>query len=460
MSLRGWGSVLRATSALGLLAIASAQANAGGFAVHEQSVYGQGTSFAGIAAGGALSSMYWNPATMTQFAGKGLEVGASALFPYAANTPLPGSTLINPPFSAFGTSGGTFDTGNDALVANGYFTYQFTPNLWLGMSLNSPFGLSASFPNLWAGRDYAANSSKLVTYNAAPSLAYRFNDWISVGIGAQIQYAKATLNKGVTIPPGAFGPGVPPVPLFADSTLHGDGWAYGLTAGVTLTPTPTTTIGIGYRSALNQDISGSLLLGPPLAGFSNGSIHTTVNLPDTVSLGLRQRVTPQLTLLGTAEWTNWSRIGTSNILTASGAPAVVGATPVTIPFQYKDGWFFALGGEYQWSDRLTLRAGGAYEISPIDDQVRIPLVPDNNRIWASIGASWQVFRGFSFDLAYSHIWVQDPSINITAVSGNPSFDGINYVGTVNAHVDVFSLAMVFRWGAPEPAPVVKPIIAK
>ena len=97
MSLRGWGSVLRATSALGLLAIASVQANAGGFAVHEQSVYGQGTSFAGIAAGGALSSMYWNPATMTQFAGKGIEVGASALFPYAANTPLPGSTLFGTP---------------------------------------------------------------------------------------------------------------------------------------------------------------------------------------------------------------------------------------------------------------------------------------------------------------------------------------------------------------------------
>ena len=39
-----------------------------------------------------------------------------------------------------------------------------------------------------------------------------------------------------------------------------------------------------------------------------------------VSLGVRQRVTPRLTLLGTAEWTNWSRIGTSK-LTASGAPA-------------------------------------------------------------------------------------------------------------------------------------------
>ena len=165
-----------------------------------------------------------------------------------------------------------------------------------------------------------------MTYNAAPSVAYRFNDWISFGIGAQIQYAKATFNKGVTIPARA---------TLCGSTLHGDGWAYGLTAGVTLTPTPTTTIGIGYRSALNQDIDGSLLMTGAIAAFSNGSIHTTVNLPDTVSLGVRQRVTPQLTLLGTAEWTNWSRIGTSNILQASGAPALVGATPVTLPFQYK-----------------------------------------------------------------------------------------------------------------------------
>src|SRR5215813_9217162 len=334
MSLQGWGSVLRATSALGLLAIASTQANAGGFAVHEQSVYGQGTSFAGIAAGGALSSMYWNPATMTPFPGKGLEVGASALFPFASNTPLPGSSLFGLPV----VGDGTFNIAHDALVPNGYFTYQFSPNLWLGMSLNSPFGLSQGFPDLWAGRDYAANSSKLVTYNAAPSLAYRFNDWISVGIGAQIQYAKATLNRGVTLGIGNF----------QTSTLQGDGWAYGLTAGVTLTPTPWTTIGLGYRSALNQKIDGSLLLTGPLAVFRNGSIHTTVDLPDTVSLGIRQRVTPQLTLLGTAEWTNWSRIGTSNILTASGAPAIVGGRPVTIPFQYKDGWFFALGGEYQW----------------------------------------------------------------------------------------------------------------
>ena len=61
-----------------------------------------------------------------------------------------------------------------------------------------------------------------------------------------------------------------------------------------------------------------------------------------------------------------------------------------------------------------MRAGGGYEISPVTDQVRMPIIPDNDRIWASLGATWQVFRGLHFDLAYSHIWVKDPSMNISA----------------------------------------------
>src|SRR5262245_42743560 len=166
MSIRGLAGFLRASSALGVLVIASTQANAGGIALREQSVYGQGTSFAGVSAGGALSSMFWNPATMTQFPGKGIEVGFSALFPFSSTTPLPARA---PNLNVFGR---THDTGDDALVPNAYFTYQFAPNLWLGVAVNSPFGLSLDFPDLWAGRNYGAGSS-LKTYNANPSVAWR-----------------------------------------------------------------------------------------------------------------------------------------------------------------------------------------------------------------------------------------------------------------------------------------------
>ena len=52
------------------------------------------------------------------------------------------------------------------------------------------------------------------------------------------------------------------------------------------------------------------------------------------------------------------------------AVATVLRFPVTLPFQYKDGWFFSGGAEYKWTDRLTVRGGIGYEISPVKDQVR------------------------------------------------------------------------------------------
>jgi long-chain fatty acid transport protein len=52
-----------------VFAIPEAQAEA--FAVREQSAYGQGSAFAGMAAGGSLSAMFWNPATLADVEGIG-----------------------------------------------------------------------------------------------------------------------------------------------------------------------------------------------------------------------------------------------------------------------------------------------------------------------------------------------------------------------------------------------------
>jgi hypothetical protein len=60
---------------------ASSEAHAGAFAVRTQSAYGQGSSFAGIAAGGSLSSMFWNPANLSDVERIGTEVVASGIFP-------------------------------------------------------------------------------------------------------------------------------------------------------------------------------------------------------------------------------------------------------------------------------------------------------------------------------------------------------------------------------------------
>ena len=436
-----------ACASVGVFVAATTAANAGGLAVREQSAYGQGSSYAGVAAGGALSSMFWNPATMTQVPGMQSESVVSGILGSATNTPT-GGTYAGVPFSL----GGTGNIANAALVPPSYYSWQFSDKLWLGLSINSPFGLSETFPDNWAGRVFAAGGEYLKTLNFAPSVAYKLNDWLSVGVGLQVQYASASFTQGI--------PGLPG--LTQQAGVSGAGYGYGFTAGLTLTPTPSTTIGLGYRSAINQKINGTLVLPATIGGFpatppfgsTPGSVNTTVNLPDVVSLGLRQKLSMQWTALGTVEWTNWSRIGTSNVLQPSGAPATIARTPVVIPFQYQDGWFYSLGAEYQWNPQLALRAGIGFEKSPVTDTVRGPAIPDDDRTWLSVGGTYKYSDKLKFDLAYSHIFVKDAPINITNAS-NPFFaigGGTTYTGSVDSHIDIISVAMHYRWDDPAPAP--------
>jgi len=304
----GWAALL--ASAAVLIPMAAIEANAGAFGLREQSTVGQGDAFAGVAAGGALSSMFWNPATMTQTTGFGIEGNGTGILSNVDQHPLAGSTLLPRGF------GGAGDTGSPALLFSGYSTWQVSPNLWIGLSTNSPFGLSTSFPDSWAGRNYALGSS-LMTYNATPSVALRINEWLSVGLGVQLQYGRADVNLGLTP--------IPPTHV----NLNGSGWGFGLTAGVTVTPGPNTTIGVGWRSGIDQKIDGNLNFGLSEAA------NTTLNLPDIVSVGIRHRFDDRWTVMGTAEWTNWSRIGTAVV--NYGPPPLLG--PIALPFQFRDGWF-------------------------------------------------------------------------------------------------------------------------
>ena len=436
---RSW--ILGTTAAVALM-VGITQALAGAFAVREQSAWGEGSSYAGVAAGGSVSAMFWNPATTTQTGKFALETSASMIFPEASQT----GTNNLPPILGF--RDGTPNSSIAAIVASGYSAMQLNDRLWLGFSLNSPFGLSVGFQNPnWAGAFYG-QSSTVKSYNASPSVAYKIADWISVGVGFQAQYAQINLKDGAGFT--FFPPGPATVNL---AQVTGDGWGFGWTAGVTLTPTPWTQIGVGYRSAIDQSLGGSFTASGVGAPFATpGPAGTTAKLPDSASLGVRQRLNNQLTLLGTVEWTGWKRIGTVIFTGPNGQPILAPpfGTPVTIPFQYNDGWFYSVGLEYIASPSWTFRGGVGFEKSPITDQVRVPLLPDNDRMWYSVGATNNITNIISVDLAYSFVDVKNTPINV--VPGNPSFNGlVTYNGTSRANVSIFSLGVKFKLDEPPPA---------
>ena len=106
----------------------------------------------------------------------------------------------------------------------------------------------------------------------------------------------------------------------------------------------------------------------------------------------------------TIEWTNWSLLDRSPITTAPPGPP----TAAILDFGWEDGWFYSIGGEYDVNDKLTVRAGVAYEESPIQDaEARLLQVPDADRIWASIGATYKWSESTLINVAYSHVFVEE-----------------------------------------------------
>jgi hypothetical protein len=127
--------------------------------------------------------------------------------------------------------------------------------------VSAPFGLETSYDRGWVGR-YHALASKLETTNVNPTIAYRPTDWLAIGIGADVEYAKARLTNAIDLggvceifgaqaglPPGACTAlGFPPQSVDGVVKISGDDWGAGFNAGIMVAPWRTTRIGLAFRS--------------------------------------------------------------------------------------------------------------------------------------------------------------------------------------------------------------------
>lgn len=399
-------------------------AYAAGFALIEQSASGFGNAYAGMAArGDDASTQFFNPANLSLLpVGRQMVLGLSLVKPSAKlddarasqqGTPIPGN--------------GGGDAGVLAMVPNFYYADDLGNKLKFGLGVTVPYGLSSEYNKGWVGR-YHALDSELMTLNINPAISWQATETLALGGGINLQYVKARLSNAIDssalcmrspLAGACPGAGLGQIGnAAADSyvKLEGDDLSWGFNLGLVYKPTEGTTLGAAYRSHIKHELKGEADFRrspqinqlPQLAGrLTDGDITAGLSLPETVSLSLAQRVTDKLELLADVTWTNWSRFKELRVKFDN-----VGQADNVTTTSWNDSYRYSLGGNYRYSDDVTLRLGVALDQSAVPDaQHRTPRIPDADRVWFAAGASWKLDAYNTIDFGYAYLRMKDAKIN-------------------------------------------------
>ena len=371
-----------------LLAAFSGTVAAAGFQLWEQNASGIGTAYAGSAASADnASTVFFNPAGMTQLSGVRASVGISAVGP-SFEFHDRGSSGTDLLIGLSGSDGG--NAGGWSAVPNAYLTWQLSPQWFVGLGISAPFGLSTDYDDGWIGRFHSLKAD-IRTVNLNPSVAFKVNDKVSLGFGVNYQKIDAKLTNLTHI----FVP--------VSSELKDNNTTWGWNAGALFTLSPAMRVGISYRSAVHYTVDGDQSV-----GALKIPAQTKVELPDTFVLSVWQQVSDRWEAMGDLSYTNWSVFDRADIVRKSNG-SLLGSES----FDYRDSWRFAWGAAYKASEAWKIKFGIAYDRTPTTNSDRSARVPDNDRVWLSIGGQWKPTRDSAVDFGYAYLYLRDPSINQT-----------------------------------------------
>ena len=419
---------------------------AAGYELKEQSAVEQGAAYAGAGAvGDDPSSMFYNPANITQLPGIQVSAGLSGIMPNGTLTSGHASTgalLGNTPYA--GVTG--TNSGVDAALPNFYITGQITDQLFAGLAVTSPFGLATKYPTNSIARYYGLTTD-LRTVNIGPVLAYKITPQISVAAGLNIETATAHLSNSVDF--GGIGAlhGLAPYglrPGTADgiATMKGNDTAVGWNVGVQYEPIPGTRLGLSYRSAVFHDLSGSVMYSgvpAPLApGFQDGPAKAKLPEPASASFDVAQTF-GNWTALGSLTYTGWSVFQSLQVYTG---PTLATATTE----KFKDTLAVSLGADYRLNDQWTLRGGTMYDPTPVQNAYRTPRIADNDRFWLSVGATYHPIPALALSAAYSHLFANNSTVNLAdGGPGTVNFLKGNLVASYNLSIDIVSIQATYKF---------------
>lgn len=413
-------------------------ARSAGFALIEQGASGMGNAFAGAAAVAEdASTVFFNPAGMSRLKRFELVAGASAIGLSAKFS----GTATAPAAMGGGTNSGGDggDAGGVSAVPALYLVAPVGGGFTAGIGVSVPFGLKTEYDATWVGR-YQGILSDVKTINVNPAIAYEVNDRVSVGVGINYQRIDAELTNAVVLGAG----------LEGRTRLAADDDSWGWNAGVLFRPLDATRIGVSYRSGIRHNLVGDVTTttaAGTVVSAASGGASAGIKLPATTSVSLVQGLSTDLDLLVDISYTNWSSIGEVTVLNTTN-----GTVRDILSFDFRNSWRYSVGANYRLGDRWVLRAGLAFDQTPVKGaDSRTVRLPDADRTWVALGARWHLSETGSLDIAYAHLFLADADVNFTRgqlVTGTTTVNPATtttVTGTYTGSVDLLSVQYVQRF---------------
>ena len=435
--------IIKITSGIPALVLSlfvSPSAFAGGFMLQEQSQLEIGRAFSGAAASADdPSTIFYNPAGMTELEGVQISTGATLLFIDSKQQDL-GSDITSVTSGPFLTLTNVQPiTGNNGgnpfkpvvPVPTTYISAHIGKSrLWLGLGISSPFGLKLDYAPDFFGR-YDSLNSELLTIDVQPSIGYKLSDAVSIGGGLNVQYAEATLTNA--LPSSNL-----LTPADRLSELSGDDISLGWNAGVLVKLKSGTRFGLHYRSGITHQLKGenkvSTTVSTPPGLVSSGSsslpIRAPLRLPDSITASLSLPLDAKTRFMATGRYYNWSRFKDISVYLTEPVTLVPGPVPIVLSpssqplavkeFNYRDSWSLSAGIERALNDKLTVRAGAMFDRTPTNPNLLSTRVPDGDRTWTSMGLSYRISDRLTLSASYAHVFIAKQNMDRTDIVSGPS----------------------------------------
>ena len=359
---------------------------------------GMGNAFAAQA--DDASALYYNPAGMTQL--RGVHILTGALFVGGTTNFTSSSTGQNttgdrdgsmawPPPSHFYLVANLKDIGLNALE-----------NWTAGVGVTVPFGSLTRYPvnNPFSTAVYY-NTNPLL--DIKPTVAYKLNDYLSFGLGADIYTYSALFGEGqVELKSTGANNGLGP-----QFEINGSGTGAGFNASVLYTPLrntdglPIANIGFIYRSQAVVPLAGQFAINGAIAADA----HANLVLPQIFGGGIaiwpvRDRE-HEWKLELDVDYVGWKSFRTTTVSLSRSVPGIGAGIPIRQ--NWTNSYNVMIGTEYRFLQlerlpewEIALRAGFSQVQTQVPDATFNPGIPSANVYTPSIGVGFTCQPGGSF----------------------------------------------------------------